>query len=121
MTSPAIGHTARAGASLGLALLFALAGCQQETDLPAEPPTEPSEKTSGDVAVREIALGDVLMRSLRPWPKNDADTKNTINTAQAFHVDHIVWIYENDADFNKQVQNAGMEIGTTMAANACEA
>jgi hypothetical protein len=121
MTSPAIGHTARAGASLGLALLFALAGCQQETDLPAEPPTEPSEKTSGDVAVREIALGDVLMRSLRPWPKNDADTKNTINTAQAFHVDHIVWIYENDADFNKQVQNAGMEIGTTMAANAREA
>ena len=61
------------------------------------------------------------MRSLRPWPKNDADTKNTINTAQAFHVDHIVWIYENDADFNKQVQNAGMEIGTTMAANAREA
>ena len=121
MTSPAIGHTARAGASLGLALLFALAGCQQETDLPAEPPTEPSEKTSGDVAVREIALGDVLMRSLRPWPKNDADTKNTINTAQAFHVDHIVWIYENDADYNKQVRNAGMEIGTTMAANAREA
>ena len=121
MTSPAIGHTARAGASLGLALLFALAGCQQETDLPAEPPTEPSEKTSGDVAVREIALGDVLMRSLYPWPKNDADTKNTINTAQAFHVDHIVWIYENDADYNKQVRNAGMEIGTTMAANAREA
>jgi hypothetical protein len=65
-----------------------------------------------------IQLGEILMRSLRPWPRDANDQRDTIQAAKAFAVDRIVWIYENDAAFNNKVRSAGVDIGTTMINNA---
>lgn len=69
-----------------------------------------------------IKRGDVLMRSLRVWPDPDidGDQRNTLETARAFKVDKIVWIYENTSDYNRKVASEGIGIGTTMASNARE-
>jgi hypothetical protein len=67
-----------------------------------------------------IAYGDVLMRSLRVWPLNPHQQINTLETANAFRVSKIVWIYENSREFNDKVRQAGMGIGTTMSHNARE-
>ncbi len=70
-----------------------------------------------------IQRGDVLMRSLRAWPDPDieGDERNTLETAKAFKVDKILWIYENTKQYNQKVRAEGIGIGTTMAANAREA
>jgi len=67
-----------------------------------------------------VELGDVLMRSLRAWPKDENDERNTLEAAKAFKVDKILWIYENTPEFNDKVRAAGIGIGTTMADNARE-
>lgn len=67
-----------------------------------------------------IRLGDVLMRSLRVWPRGEDDERDTLATAKAFKVDRILWIYENPPEFNERVRAAGIGIGTTMSANARE-
>jgi hypothetical protein len=69
---------------------------------------------------KQIRRGDVLMRSLRVWPKDDGDERNTLQAAKDFKVDKIVWIYENTEDYNKKVRSEGIGIGSTMAANARE-
>jgi hypothetical protein len=65
-----------------------------------------------------IQLGEILMRSLRPWPRDANDERDTIQAAKNFAVDRIVWIYENDAVYNNKVRAAGIAIGTTMVNNA---
>jgi hypothetical protein len=65
-----------------------------------------------------IQYGDILMRSLRVWPKDDTDERNTLEAAKDFKVDKIVWIYENTSEFNEKVRAEGISIGTTMASNA---
>lgn len=60
------------------------------------------------------------MRSLRPWPRNEEDSRDTLATAEAFGVDRIIWIYENGDDFNGKAHELGFDIGTTMSANARE-
>jgi len=67
-----------------------------------------------------IRYGDILMRSLRVHPKDIMDTHNTLATAKEFHVDKIMWIYENNARYNEQVRNEGILIGTAMSHNAFE-
>jgi hypothetical protein len=67
-----------------------------------------------------IPYGDVLMRSLRTWPLNPNQQMDTLETAKAFRVSKIVWIYENAKEFNDKVRQAGMGIGTTMSHNARE-
>jgi|GEM_PF-5934922 len=68
-----------------------------------------------------IRRGDILMRSLRVWPKDGQDDRDTLAAAEAFGVDRIVWIYENTREFNQKVREAGIGIGTTMAQQAREA
>ena len=75
--------------------------------------TEPvSTKDAG------IRLGDVLMRSMRVWPRGENDQRDTLETAKAFKVDRILWIYENTPEFNAKVHAAGIGIGTTISPNA---
>lgn len=102
-----------------LVLLFAVLttpGCQKPS--PSSSQQSPIEKNVYDAPVR---LGDVMMRSLFVWPKNDKDTRDTLKTAEAFHVNRIVWIYDNPPEFNDKAHAKGIGIGTSIAHNARDA
>jgi hypothetical protein len=96
-------------------LSFTVFGCS----VPATPPS-PTAETDEAALSSQVRLGDIMMRSLRVWPRNETDERDTLATAQAFNVDRIVWIYENEAEFNNRVRDKGIGIGTTMAQNARE-
>lgn len=88
-----------------------LTGCLHSSTRPPEPAPRDAPP---------IELGDVLMRSLRVWPKDERDARDTLTTAKAFRVDRILWIYENTPEYNTSVRAEGIGIGTTMSANARE-
>ncbi|MFI4911920.1 MAG: NPCBM/NEW2 domain-containing protein [Sedimentisphaeraceae bacterium JB056] len=79
-----------------------------------------SETAANQPQKAGIKHGDILMRSLRVWPKDENDSRDTLKTAKEFKVDKIVWIYENTPEFNQKVRKAGIGIGTTMSDNARE-
>jgi hypothetical protein len=84
---------------------------------------QPNESIAEDpdaTLSNQVRLGDIMMRSLRVWPRNETDERDTLATAQSFKVDRIVWIYENESEFNDRVREKGMGIGTTMQQNARE-
>ena len=95
-------------------LMFILAACGSR-DSKESAVDEKDSKTASD---HYISYGDILMRSLRVWPADDEDERNTLEAAKAFKVDKIVWIYENSPEYNQKVRNEGIEIGSTMNHNA---
>lgn len=124
-------HCSRAIAACLIALAMT-PGCKdrKSANQEAEPREIPAPKSTDSQPGRPsqpsqpgqpgLQLGDVLMRSLRVWPKDENDKRDTLATARQFKVDDIVWIYENTPEFNEKVRAAGIGIGSTMAANARE-
>lgn len=110
-----LSHKQFIGLSLLSLLSFTVFGCS----VPATSPS-PTAETDEAALSSQIRLGDIMMRSLRVWPRNETDERDTLATAQAFKVDRIVWIYENEAEFNDRVRDKGIGIGTTMQQNARE-
>lgn len=103
-----------------LSFIPLLSACNSETTQPeGEAKVEVSSPVMMDSG-HTLKRGDVLMRSLRPWPRNEEDSRDTLATAEAFGVDRIIWIYENGDDFNGKAHELGFDIGTTMSANARE-
>ena len=64
---------------------------------------------------------DVSMRSLRPHPAKPGDPRDTLATAQEFHLTRLEWTYEMDAAFVKKAKALGLTVGGALEDESSDA